>query len=99
MMGLMSDQKLPYSRPKTSWKWVFASMGTGMLLLVVGVSALLPQVFSWYFEPPASMGVSCSAAVRWAVERVLGLQVVSLVVGAVGGLALALFWRNRRKSD
>lgn len=93
----MPEEKLAQPARNASWKWLFGSAVMGMVASSLGVSLVLPKFFSWYFEPPASIGVSCSGAVRWAVERVLQIQSLALIVGALTGLFLALFWRSRQK--
>jgi hypothetical protein len=93
----MPEEKLAQPARNASWKWLFGSSMLGMTASGVGVSLVLPRFFSWYFEPPASIGVSCSGAVRWTVERVLQVQFLALIVGALAGLSLALIWRSRQK--
>ncbi len=41
-----------------------------------------PSVISWYFDPPAAMGVSCKAAVLW------GLGAYQKILLAGGGFGL-----------
>jgi hypothetical protein len=97
MIRCMMDEKLTQPVRNASWKWLFGSAGFGMVVSGAGVSLTLPRLFSWYFEPPASIGVSCSGAVRWAVERVLQIQLLALLVGGMTGFVLALMWRKRQK--
>jgi hypothetical protein len=94
----MPDEKLTQPVRNASWKWLVGSTVFGMIGSGVGISLALPRFFSWYFEPPASIGVSCSGAVRWAVERVLQIQLLSLFVGGLAGFILAFIWRARQKN-
>jgi len=98
-MRCMPDEKLTQPVRNASWKWLVGSAVFGMIVSGAGVSLTLPRLFSWYFEPPASIGVSCSGAVRWAVERVLQIQLLALILGGVLGFALALMLRMRQKSN
>jgi hypothetical protein len=93
----MLDEKLAHPVQKASWKWLLGSTVFGMVVTGAGVSLCLPRFFSWYFEPPASIGVSCSGAVRWAVERVLQVQFFALIVGGIIGFVLAFMLRKRQK--
>jgi hypothetical protein len=68
-------------------------------MFLTGISLSLPRIFSWVFEPPASVGISCSGAVRWAVERVLLFQLGALMVGAVAGFFGGFWLRNRQKNN
>lgn len=44
-----------------------------------------PSMISWYFDPPAAMGVSCKAAVMWG----LGAYQKILLIGGLLGILIA----------
>jgi hypothetical protein len=67
----------------------------GILLSVTVASIYIPRTILWYFDPPTSMGVSCTPSIHWALDRLLNTQLISIGVGAVLGLAVGLKFRKK----
>ncbi|QQR81508.1 MAG: hypothetical protein IPJ69_05165 [Deltaproteobacteria bacterium] len=57
----------------------------GFMFGAVIAGLVSPAMISWYFDPPAAMGVSCKAAVVWG----LGAYQKILIIGGVMGLVAA----------
>ena len=70
-------------------------MGIAMLLSMTVVSIYMPRMILWYFDPPTSLGISCSPSIHWALDRLLKGQLFSLVVGAVLGLLVGFKFRKK----
>jgi hypothetical protein len=91
----MSELNLPQAAPKSSAKFIVTLMFAGILAAVTLVSIYMPRTILWYFDPPTAMGVSCTPSIRWALDRLLYSQLVSIAVGAVIGLVLGLKFRKK----
>lgn len=90
----MSEQNLPQQASKSSFKMVMFSIVFFMLLAVVLTTLLMPKVIGWYFEPPAAMGISCGPSIRWAVERFVFAQLISVLIGAIIGLLVGFRFKK-----
>ena len=91
----MSDDKLTHSAPKSSFKFITTFMVAGVLLSVTLVSIYIPRTILWYFDPPTPMGVSCTPSIRWALDRLLTTQLISVGIGALLALLLGLKLRKK----
>ncbi len=65
----------------------------GSLLLV---SYLMPMVIDWVESPFMPQGVSCAPTVKWAINKMLGFQIASVIFGTVFGVLI--LYKLRKKS-
>jgi hypothetical protein len=91
----MSDANLTQTPPKSSFKFIMTLMVIGILFSVTVASIYIPRTILWYFDPPASMGVSCTPSIQWALDRLLHIQLVSIGIGALLGLLIGLKFRKK----
>ncbi len=72
-------------------------MCAGALLGVILTTWLAPSVFIWWFTPPAGLTMTFDApkAIQWGMNRLVHAQVISILIGAVLGLALAVVFRRK----
>lgn len=56
-----------------------------------------PSLLSWWFEPPVQLGFNCTEPIRWAMQRLITLQLVGSVIGLVFGFLLSLLFFARKK--
>ena len=56
----------------------------GFVLGTTVAGFISPSMISWYFDPPAAMGVSCKAAVMWG----LGAYQKILLIGGLLGIVV-----------
>jgi len=72
-------------------------MCAGALLAVILTTWLAPSVFIWWFTPPAGLTMTFDApkAIQWGMNRLVHAQVISILIGAVLGLALAVVLRRK----
>lgn len=71
--------------------------GLGLLGAIL-FSFVTPYVISVLFTPPVSFGTNCEPAAAWSMSKLHTSEVVGLLVGMGGGLALAIL-RKRRDED
>jgi hypothetical protein len=71
----------------------------GALLGAVLATWVAPRVIVWYFDPPAQFGFNCRAPIEWSLKRFQISQMVGIIVGGIGGLALSLTLLRRRNSE
>ena len=84
---------------KTMLIWVLA----GALLGVIAASYIVPPALNWYSEPgglPPNSGVQSLVQIpdvmKYTTSRLLKGQFYGGVIGAAGGLVLAIMMRRRR---
>lgn len=70
-----------------------------MILFVVAGTISAPQLINWYaspFLPQGASGLSCAPSIDWAMKKLVIFQLISLVIGMIAGLVVAVFFRNRK---
>lgn len=78
------------------WAWTFA-----ISFLTCGLGSwLAPKYLTWYATPPVSFGINCTDSMVWVMNRLLIIQGVCALLGA---LLVFLFYfksllRQRNKS-
>ncbi len=69
-------------------KKLIVSLFVGLTLGAAVMGLVSPSLIAWYFDPPASIGVSCKDAVTWGISA---YQKIVLIGGLVGLLISAIF--------
>jgi hypothetical protein len=67
---------------------VFAIFLIGAVVGGVGAAFAGPHVIHWYAQPPFAMGCDCGPAMNWAMGK---LVIVELVGAMLGAIALGAF--------
>lgn len=69
----------------------------GALLGIALSTWLAPGIIAWYFKPPVeTAGLSCTAAIAWALRRLQSAQLWGIGVGGVLGLVVYGFVQRRQ---
>lgn len=58
-------------------------------------SFITPYVIRVLFTPPVSFGINCEPAADWSMAKLHAAEIVGLLVGMGGGLAIALMRKKR----
>lgn len=85
------------SKSKTPLKFFLNMMGLGILVVLALVSVYVPRMILWYYEPGASLGISCTPTVRSALEKLIYAQGYAVLGGAIIGLLVGN-WIYRRRT-
>jgi hypothetical protein len=67
------------------------------LLGAVLFSLFTPYVISVLFTPPVSFGTNCEPAAAWSMSKMHVSETTGLILGAIGGLVLALMRKKKQK--
>ncbi len=70
-----------------------------MILFVVAGTISAPQLINWYaspFLPQGTSGLSCAPSIDWAMKKLVFFQLISLAIGMIAGLVVAVVFRNRK---
>ena len=67
----------------------------GMLLGFIAATLVGPRMISWWFTPPAGVGVSCGPSVEMGLSQFLSFQLGLMITG--GLLACGVAWLLRKK--
>ncbi len=67
----------------------------GFLLGSTFTGLISPSMIAWYFDPPASIGVSCKEAVVWGIDAYQNLLVIGGVIGLVAAAVIGLAMRPK----
>lgn len=92
----MAENNVAQITSKSPVKFVLVMTLICMVTTLAVVSIYMPRMILWYFDPPMPMGVSCTSSIRWAVDRLLTAQLISLAVGAVIGLLIGLKFAKKK---
>ncbi|MBC7397726.1 MAG: hypothetical protein H7333_09815 [Bdellovibrionales bacterium] len=95
----MAENNLAQASPKSASKFILLMTGLGMITTLSLVSIYMPRTILWYFDPPMPNGISCTSSIRWAVDRLLTAQLVSLGVGAVIGLLIGFKFAKKKSQS
>lgn len=55
----------------------------------------IPQFLVWYAAPVMPQGMNCAPSIEWGIQKMLWLQLASVVVGALIGSFLAFKFRKK----
>ncbi len=67
----------------------------GGLLGIVLSCVYGPNLISWWFEPPVEVGYNCRPATDWAMNRLILVQIISLVVGSLLSLGVMRLFKKK----
>lgn len=79
-------------------------------LFILGVLGLIlgnliatwagPVFLNWWFEPPVAMAFNCTDPIRWAMQRLITIQLSGSITGMVLGVLVAiLFFMKKKKPE
>lgn len=69
-----------------------------ILTSLVLVSLAVPPFLDWY-ATPFLPHASCAPSIQWALKKMLWLQMVSVILGAVLGVFILLKFRKKKSSS
>ena len=72
---------------------IFAVVTAAVMLILT--TWLAPKTLSWWFQPPIPVPISCNDAVIWGTSKLVEAQLYSLLIGLVGGAAIAFGTRKK----
>lgn len=49
-----------------------------------------PPLITWWYNPPAEFGISCTPTVEWAMSKLKNFQLLGLILG--GGLGMVIYF-------
>jgi hypothetical protein len=70
-----------------------------MILFLVAGTLSAPQLINWYaspFLPQGASGISCAPSIDWAMKKLVFFQLISLLMGLVSGVLVAIYFRSRK---
>ncbi|MCB0309087.1 MAG: hypothetical protein KDD48_06930 [Bdellovibrionales bacterium] len=68
----------------------------GLILGNLLTSWFGPRFLTWWFDPPAQMGFNCTDPIRWALHRLVTVQIIGSVIGLILGLVLSfVFYKSK----
>lgn len=75
-----------------------------LLFIVIGVvlgdfaaTFFGPSLLAWWFEPPVNTPINCTEPIKWAMERLVTLQLTGSGIGLFLGLIASLFFFKGKK--
>ena len=71
------------------------TISLGSLAGAIFFAWLSPQIISWYFTPPANMGLTCAPAVEWALLTYRKVIFIGLLIGAMVSMILFFAFRSK----
>ncbi len=80
----------------TKMKKLLWTIAIGGLLGAILFAWVSPYIIVWYFAPPAGIGISCEAAVEWAINTYRKVMFTGVLLGViVSGILFFAFTRNK----
>lgn len=76
-------------------KYLYGFFAMGAIGAIVA-SLFAPQLIAWYFTPPVEPYLNCSPATTWAMNKLIMIQVISLIFFGMIGLFLAARMRTHK---
>lgn len=58
-----------------------------------------PSLLTWWFEPPVNTPINCTEPIKWAMERLVTLQMTGSAIGLFFGLLSAFFLFKKKPQD
>ncbi len=56
-----------------------------------------PRMITWYFTPPVDI-ISCAPATEWAMGRLILLETIGVIAGAVFVVVLYIFFGKKKRN-
>lgn len=75
------------------------TMGATGLVGAIIATLIAPTIIRVLFTPPVSFGVNCEPAATWSMESVIKSQVIGIVVGALVGLVLYIYFSKKKNPN
>ncbi len=80
--GHLLKERLPIM--KSHWFGrVFKVFSVGAVMGAILATWIGPKIIPWYYEPGASMGVTCKPSVQGALFRLQWTQIIGVLVGGI----------------